>query len=248
MKTLFSAIVLTAGLAGAATSAQAQKSVSFGPRVGVNLSNIVLTGTDTGDVKPKSIFGAQVGVTADIQFGSFAFQPSLLFTQKGFKVTESGSESFGGVTATYSSERTLHINYVEMPLNFVYTTGGDHGFQVLAGPYLALGVGGNSPYKTDVVIPGYLDEHESGTGSIKFSDREPDNSNSGSNNNDITLRRFDGGVNLGVGYRQGPVQVQVAYAFGFGNIIPLDSDGKESGYKAQNRVFQVSANYFFGAK
>lgn len=211
MKNLFSVFGLTAVLAVAATSAQAQHAVSFGPRLGANLANASLSGPDTDGFNPKAIFGAQVGVTADIQFGGFAFQPSLLFTQKGFKLSQSGTESFGGMTATYSDDRTLHISYLELPLNFVYTTSGDHGLQLFAGPYLAVGVGGSAPYKSDIVIPGFAEEHKSGTGAMKFANQEPNNSSS-SSDNDVTVRRFDAGFNAGIGYRQGPVQIQAGTA------------------------------------
>ena len=241
MKNLFSAFGLTAVLAVAATSAQAQTSVSIGPRLGVNMANVSLSGPNTSGFSPKSVFGAQVGVTADIQLGTFAFQPSLLFTQKGFKLTQSGTESFGGVTATYSDDRTLHISYLALPLNFVYTTSGDHGFQLFAGPYLALGVGGSAPYKSDIVVPGFAEDHKSGTGAMKFANQEPNNSSS-SSANDVTVRRLDAGLNFGIGYRQGPIQLQAGYGTGLGNIIPLDSSGNDSGNKAQNRVLQLSAN------
>ena len=248
MKTHFSALGLTAVLALAATSAQAQASISFGPRVGVNLSSASISGPGTEGVSPKSIFGGQLGATADIRFGNFAIQPSLVFTRKGFKVTQSDTETFNGVTATYSDKRTLNINYLELPVNLVYTTGGDHGFQMFAGPYAAFGVGGNAPYETDVVIPGIMNDHKSGTGKINFANQEPKpSSSSSSNDNDVTVRRFDVGGNVGIGYRQGPFQVQASYGLSFSNLIPLNSDGSDSKDKAHNQLGQLTVNYFFGS-
>jgi hypothetical protein len=248
MKNLFSAIVLTAGLAGVATTAQAQTTFSIGPRLGLNMATVATSGPDTRDVDAKNTFGAQVGVTANVGFGEhFAFQPSVLFAQKGFKTSESGTESFNGVTITYSGNTKTAVNYLEVPLNFVYTTGGDQGFQVFAGPYLALGVGGKSTYDYTVKDnTGQFNTNDSGSYVIKFADKEEANNNGNSNVNYV--RRFDAGVNLGLGYRQGPVQVQLGYGFGFGNLVPLESDGNDSGNKAQNRVLQLSANYFFSAK
>ena len=245
MKNMFSAILLTTGLAGAATTAQAQSTISFGPRVGGNLANVAISGDNADGAKPKQIGGFQVGVTADISLTTnLALQPSLLFSQKGFKVEESGSYSANGITATYSDKRTLKINYLELPLNFVYTSGGDHGLQVFAGPYLALGIGGSLPYESSVVIPGFMDEKQSGTGSVKFANQEPSSTN---NNEEVYVRRLDAGFNGGVGYRQGPFQVQFSYGLGLGNIVPNDSQGQDQG-TARNRVLQLSANYFFGGK
>ena len=62
------------------------------------------------------------------------------------------------------------------------------------------------------------------------------------------VRRYDAGLNLGMGYRQGPVQPQLGYGIGLGNLVPLNSDDSDSGKKAQNRVLQLSANYFFSGK
>ena len=132
-----------------------------------------------------------------------------------------------------------------MPLNFVYTTGGTQGFQLFAGPYVAMGVGGRAPYSISVKDnTGQFDMEDSGAYSVKFANKQNDNSNG----DDIYLRRFDIGANVGMGYRQGPVQVQLGYGFGLSNLVPLDSDGSDSGEKAQNRVLQLSANYFFNGK
>ena len=213
------------------------------------MSNAFVSGPDVSKVNPEATYGVQAGITADIQFGVLAFQPSLLFTQKGFKLSQSGTETFNGVPVTYSEKRTLHINYLELPLNFVYTTGGDHGFQVFVGPYVALGVGGKTPYDSDVVIPGYINQHESGTGAVRFANQEPTpNNNSSTSDNDATVRRFDAGFNGGIGFRQGPVQVQAGYSIGLGNLVPLNSDGSDSGNKVKNGVLQLSANYFFNTK
>ena len=245
MKNVFSALGLAAVMAGAATTAQAQSTISFGPRVGGNLSTVAISGEDADGANPKQIVGFQLGVTADIQLATnFALQPSLLFSQKGFKLEESGSYSANGITATYSEKRTLKVNYVELPLNFVYTSGGDHGLQVFAGPYLALGVGGSLPYESSINIPGVMNEKESGTGTIKFADQEPSNMNG----DEGYVRRLDAGFNGGVGYRQGPFQVQFGYGLGLGNLVPKDSQGNDQGITVRNRVLQLSANYFFGGK
>lgn len=245
MKNVFSAFLLITGLAGAATTAQAQSTISFGPRIGGNLATVSLSGDNIDGANPKQIGGFQFGVTADINLtGHLALQPSLLFSQKGFKVEESGSSTNNGVTATYSDKRTLKINYLELPLNFVYTSGGDHGLQVFAGPYLALGVSGSVPYESSMVIPGFVDEHESGTGTLNFANQEPSNLK----DTETYVRRLDAGFNGGVGYRQGPFQVQFSYGLGLGNIVPNDSQGQDQGVSAHNRVLQLSANYFFGGK
>lgn len=246
MKNQFTAFFLTAALAGAATTVQAQSAFSIGPRLGINMATVSASGDNAAEANPKNLFGPQVGLTADVNFdGNFSFQPSLLFSQKGFKTEESGTETFNGITMTYSGKSTTHINYLELPLNVVFTTGGTEGFQVFAGPYLALGVGGKSEYSYTVKDnQGLFNTSDSGSYPVKFTNQEPSNSNG----DYFSVRQFDAGLNGGLGYRQGPFQVQVAYGLGLSNLVPRNSDGSESGDKARNRVLQLSANYFFGSK
>ena len=135
MKTLFYALLLTTGLAGAATTARAQSSFSIGPRLEANMATVAISDENSAQANLRNLFGPQIGLTPDMGFGGrFAFQPSLRYSQKGFKTSESGTESFNGTTVTYPGTSTLLVNYLELPLNFVFTTGGTQGFQVFAGP------------------------------------------------------------------------------------------------------------------
>ena len=250
MKNLFTAFFLTAGLAGAAATAQAQSGITIGPRLGVNMATVSASGADAATTNPENLFGAQVGFTADFGFGSnFSFQPSLLFSQKGFKTTESGTETFNGVTVSYTGNSKARINYLELPLNVVFTTGGTQGFQIFAGPYLALGVGGKATYEYTVKdSQGLLNTSDSGSFPVKFANQESTSSNGNGNGDYFTVRQFDAGLNAGLGYRQGPFQVQLGYGLGLSNLVPRNSDGSDSGSTARNRVLQLSANYFFGTK
>ena len=88
---------------------------------------------------------------------------------------------------------------------------------------------------------------ESGSYQVKFASEETANSN-GSGGSDMCVSRYDAGLNLGMGYRQGPVQLQLGYGIGLGNLMPLNSNDFNSGNRAQNRVLQLSVNYFFSGK
>jgi hypothetical protein len=80
-------------------------------------------------------------VVAEVARGKWAMQPALVFSQKGerFRTTI----ILDGIART-TSERvsTNRYNWLELLLNFVYMLHSDHGLQVFAGPYVALGVGG----------------------------------------------------------------------------------------------------------
>ena len=229
MNKLLTALLLTGSLAGAATTARAQTTVTFGPRLGANVSTFSYRGAQQGFDDPKATGGVQVGGTANISFGNFAFQPSVIFTQKGAKLTGSGRFVDSGFATNYQTAATVKPAYLELPLNMVYTAGGDHGFQVFAGPYVAFGVGGNGSYNITL--------------------------NATNNGNGLsappltaTFRRFDAGLNAGVGYRVGPVQAQLGYGLGLVNFIPNDSDGQDTGSKGYHRALQLNATYFFAGK
>ncbi|MBF9221996.1 outer membrane beta-barrel protein [Hymenobacter ruricola] len=264
MKNFFSALFLTAGLAGAAGTAQAQSSVEFGPRLGLNVSTVKESGApDSGfNEQIKSITGVQVGATLNVGINeNFSFQPSLIYSSKGAEYT--GSTDFPGSNPSYHTainvSATPKVGYLELPLNFVYTFGGHDGFQVFAGPYAALGVSGSgsASAKIDTNDPDLLALGVTGSIPIKlkveFGDKQNDNANnnpgtSGTPTATLTVRSFDAGLNAGVGYRFGPFQAQLGYGLGLVNFAPNDPDGNDTGAKSYNRVVQLSANYFFGGK
>jgi hypothetical protein len=252
MKNLFSAALLTAGVMAAA---QAQAQITFGPRLGVNNCSIAYSGEKNGFDDPKGVFGVQVGGTANISFGHLAFQPSILFTQKGAKLSGSGRIPDSGFVSNYAVSATLKPSYIELPLNFVYTSDEDHGFQVFAGPYVAFGIGGNGDYKVTVssnnpnAAP-YVGDYP-GSLTIEYGEQQNDNQSANNTNTlsapplTATFRRFDAGFNAGIGYRTGPIQAQLGYGVGLTNVVPNGPDGKDTGSTGHYRSFQFSANYFF---
>lgn len=102
MKKTFLTLALLAGLTGAA---QAQHSnVSLGLKAGASLTNFV--GADASGY--KSIYGFHGGIFANIGLTDmFAFQPELLYSQKGAKSLTAAGD--------YSTRR---LHYVDVPLAF----------------------------------------------------------------------------------------------------------------------------------
>ncbi len=253
MKNLFTALLL----AGAATTAHAQTKISVGPRLGANLSSFSTSGANAGTT--KSIFSGQFGAALDINFGGFSFQPALLYTQKGSELNYNETQNYGSGSGQYqytSSETvtikaTPRINYLEIPLNLVYTSASS-GFQVFAGPYLAFGMGGNMEYNyQDTRVEKYGGStnnnsiSQAGTVNIDFADKYPDPNSFNAPPTSIQFRKFDAGLNGGIGYRRGPVQAQLGYSLGLSNLIPNDNKGQDVNYTAKNRSIQLAATYFF---
>jgi hypothetical protein len=123
-------MLLALGL-GFSTAAQAQRrghgggsSVSLGLKAGASLTNF--TGADAQGYDNR--FGFHAGIFANIGLTSlFAFQPELLYSQKG--------ANYSG-----SSDRSLRLHYIDVPLAFHVNTG---GLFFEAGPQVGFLVGAN---------------------------------------------------------------------------------------------------------
>jgi len=239
--------------------AQAQTRFSIGPRLGANLSTATFnnleqstssSGTLTSSRTP--LLGVQVGMVASIGKGPWMVQPALIFSQKGVRQKATATNSFfSGETFTATLDATSRVNFLELPVNVVYAFGADgQGFQVFAGPYLAMGVGGKAKISEKLTSsdPNSLFNGEvSGSKSFAFGSKfvEPDYSSAGGDYFDARVRRFDVGANLGIGYRTGPFQVQLSYAFGLLNAQPdYPASFQMENTTGYHRNAQLTATYF----
>ena len=254
MRTL-SILLALAGL-GFSTTALAQSHIEFGPRIGANLTSALFNSTEISSPELSYsssrgyLAGYQLGVGASLNYGHWAVQPALLFSQKGEKQVVKASSDFFGMAITQDFHADTRVNYLELPVNLVYALGENgQGLQVFAGPYLAVGVGGKAKYEERATLTdpnGTVTKETSGTERMAFGSRfaEPD-PNSPDEPHDVRIRRLDAGLNLGLGYRCGPVQVQATYALGLKNVQPSYPESyqlsDDTGY---NRSFQLTATYF----
>ena len=236
-----------------AAPAAAQTTLRLGLRGGANraLTTVAASGNSSGSypfsysTDKAALYAWQAGAVLEVAAGKFALQPALVFSQKGEETSTALTLSgIAGYTAAQTAS-TNRYNWLELPLNLVYTLHGDHGLQVFAGPYLALAVGGRQRGTTTAtsyygpvydLLPGqpvYFDN------ALAYG--------IGTNN-----RRLDAGVNFGVGYRQGPLQVQLGYGLGLRNLHqPANAPRIDFGHEfaadaAYNRGVQLTGTYFFG--
>jgi len=234
-------LILLSALLSAATAA-AQPTFRLGLRGGLNRATSTVEPASTSpssqhyySASKSAIYTWQAGAVLEVAFHRFALQPALVFSQKGEQFSAVTSISgVAGMSGTAMSTVNRY-NWLELPVNVVYTL---HGFQVFAGPYVALGVGGRqhgtisgfSPFAR--FAPQGVDEK------VTYG---PDSNN----------RRLDAGVNFGIGYRQGPVQMQLGYGLGLRNLHQSSADqAYDYGHNfyqdaAYNRVAQLTGTYFF---
>ncbi|MDY0253809.1 MAG: porin family protein [Tenuifilaceae bacterium] len=122
-KTLLVIIVSTLLFVSAGIAQDKGSSLHFGPKVGLNLSNVYDSEGENFDADAKVGFAA--GVFVAIPLGRLlGIQPELLYSQKGFKASGSilGND--------YTFTRTL--NYLDIPLLVVVKP--SEMFSIVAGP------------------------------------------------------------------------------------------------------------------
>lgn len=232
-------------LLGGATGAQAQ--LTFGPRVGLNATTIHYDFGDYREPETSLRTGLQAGLSLNAQFGKLAVQPSLLFTQRGGKSTATGSLTYAAdTTRAFEFRNTTRLHYLELPVNLVYSTkGAQGGFQVFAGPYVALGLNGRTNSDMDFTTQaGAQRTTSSGTlfQSVSFTNKR------GKVSHVEYLQALDAGLNFGVGYKLGGLQAHLGYGLGLRNMILDYPDGQQPmpEGKSYNRGLHFSLGYFFG--
>jgi len=209
----------TLGLLGAQV-AQAQAQLSVGAQLG--LQSTSFSAPRSYGAERQQRLGGQAGIIANAQFNHFAIQPALLFSQKGDKNTWREGD--------YASlQSNVRLNYLELPVNFVLSTGKTEGFQLFAGPYVALGVGGR--LRTTFT---YLGQVEKDNGAVSF--------RKSSYNNPHEFRRFDAGFNVGIGHKCGPFQIQATYGASAMTITPEKQVSHM--YSPRSRSIQLNLSYF----
>ncbi len=131
-------IFLLATIVAFCSQAQSQNA-RFGFTAGLSIANMH-SKVDGESDNGKSKTGILAGVLVDVPISSqFSFQPGLQLVQKGTK----DQQTSGGVTEKVK----LNINYVELPLNFLYNAKSNTGnFFIGGGPSIGFGISGKWKY------------------------------------------------------------------------------------------------------
>jgi len=180
---------------------------SFGINAGATLASYKVTASSVS-LTSKNKVGFTAGIISSISMGKHAsFQPALSFLQKGGTFKEDGS-----------TDKTT-LNYLELPLNFVFNTSSSKGkFFAGAGPSLAYGLSGTQ------TVSGQGEEESQ---KVKFGSGDTDD-----------FKPFEIGLNFLAGYRleQGIV-FTFNYNFGLNNV----ANGTDATY--HNRFFGLTVGY-----
>ncbi len=186
----------------------------FGFSAGAVLSR-VNTKVDNQKDNSDSRLGFTLGVMGDVPLGGqFSFQPALNFLQKGGKETQEN----GGIKETY----TIILNYLELPLNFVFRSKGEKGHFIAGlGPVLSYGISGKAKYSAN----GQTDSE-----TLHFGE-------------DSGIKAFEFGGNILAGYESNNgVLVTLGYNTSLSNL----STDSPSSFK--NNYFGLRIGYLLGHK
>lgn len=188
---------------------------AFGQKltIGINAGVTSSSWKATVDNETETL-GSRIGFTAGIVSAipissNFSFMPALNYVQKGFKETMDD----------YKFEAVL--NYLELPLNFVYNR---DGFFVGAGPAISLGLSG----KGKSTFNGQTDEED-----IEF----------GSGDDEMKSTEFSANFLTGYQFKNGFL-VSVNYNLGLSNLTNTSVDNE----KITNRYFGFRVGYMFMKK
>ena len=223
MKKLFKLTVLIFFLLGGIkTMAQTLEIKS-----GLNLStmyyeNFGETYRDEFKLAPRFIFGA----TSEFPISeSFSFEPGLLFSSKGYKIdTYYEAPTYSGKYLPIVESATL--NYIDIPLSLKFSTSTKKiQFFGAIGPYFALGLSGKvSREEYNINGQGGIDYE----GTIDYKDEM---------GKDGIWKRFDYGMQAGIGMTIQKIAFRINYSYGLANIAQYEDSTNK------NRIIGISLGY-----
>jgi len=247
-------------------SVQTFAQVKFGIKAGGNVCNMKFDVDKDygGDPETKAKMGFHIGLITDIPLleNTLSLQPALLYSNKGYsldmeEMLDDEFDDYGIDMDDYEGYARMNYNYIELPINLVYK---NSGFQVSAGPYFAIGIGGSFKHDFSFEADGEdfdsddLFDEDSYKLQAVFGEVDDDMYEDFLDDEDVIelYRAFDFGLNLGIGYQVKSVLFNVGYSFGLSNLTPkydaddydMDEDYTENVIQ-KNRVFTFSVSYFF---
>ncbi|MCA8830174.1 porin family protein [Hymenobacter pini] len=227
-----SATVLLAG------NAQGQVNLNVGPRIGLNVATARYEASDR-IFNTTSLIAGEAGAMATISRNHVALQVSALYAQKGFRF----DQEFRDPSTYQRSKQMYRLNYLTIPVSVAYSQRPNgQGFQVFTGGYAAMLLNGQHTFDdyTDVygnihTVKGDLDVRIDDVVELK--------------EGGIASKRFDAGVQAGIGYGYNHWLLQIGYSYGLRDVGAEYRQSDNTSLYAihfENRVAQLSVAYLFG--
>jgi hypothetical protein len=227
MRTKFLSVVLCLLVISSAAFSQRSRAIV---KAGVNLANVSVS--DNGNIDDANMLTSfQVGALGDIHVTSLLyFQPGLIFTGKGSKIT------IGRPEENLYVKQTSSPFYIEVPANLVIKLpfNNESHFFVGAGPYGAIGIAGKA--KTDATVLGFSSHSEH---TIEFSNDDPSTFGQEEGTGLGVLKRFDYGLNGIIGIEGKKLVLSAGYGLGLAKLQSGSNSGEDNNNKHRVLSFTV---------
>jgi hypothetical protein len=185
-------------------------------QAGVNFTRVSLTNGGKYDAS-DILTTFQFGIKGDYHLASFFYiQPGISYTGKGSKVSDGDAD----MDFTWYKAKSNPF-YVEVPVNLVIKSPGKHNFFLGAGPYIAVGVGGQN--KVEGYVGGVYFKNET---AIKFSDEDPGGTTYQAGAGFPTMKRLDYGFNMLAGVECHRIVFTGGYQYGLAKLRATTNDDK----------------------
>jgi hypothetical protein len=218
---------------GVAMTATAFSQLSIGVQATGNLSDANIEAADfvSSTKKARALPGA--GVVADIAVSpKVTVRTGVNFLQSGITLKAS-TPGIPGEIDEIAIKGKLNMNYLQVPLNVLYTSNGPVKFYVGGGPYFSYAVSGKSTQET----------------TIKFSDgsteteKEETDPFEKDDEGESYWKRTDFGIGAIAGVKlPGGLFANVGYQYSFANLSKADDE------KYNNRGLQLTIGYYLWRK
>lgn len=257
MKQLTLLPLLVASALVAAAPARAQQAFQVGPTLGAALSTVAL---DQHPLNATTAMpwrgGFLAGATGVYRSkGHWGGLLAVLYTEQGYVQ----HQAYSSASYPYQTTDRVRLNYLRVPVQAMFSQrAGGQGFQAFAGPYVGVLLAGNRTHETSdagggstnhgrvIVADSYTLPEQSPfvVGDVAYPQLDYN----------AYSRRFDVGVQGGLGYRLGNTLLQVAYTLGLRNlattlVYPAGPAAYSSvaGEPYRTRGAQASLTYLLGA-
>jgi hypothetical protein len=233
-------LVFLLGLGSLGGSVQAQTTFSLGPQIGLNITTATYSHNNASfyDFSTAPLPGLEAGLLATIGFGHFLLQPALLYSQKGFILKGTLLPTTSPSSRPIAAQVTSQLNYLTLPLNFVYTQKADgEGLRVFGGGYVGLLLGGKRKVHDEYA-------NTNSFARIYESESPIKPGNNSASVTDFYAKRLDAGLQAGLGYQHRSALVQLTYSVGLTNpAVTYPGLPPEESPSYHNRALAISLAY-----
>jgi hypothetical protein len=220
-------------LIGVVTTVSSFAQLSLGVQGTGNLSDAHIEVADVFKKKTRVLPGA--GLVADLTLSpSVTIRSGVNFLQQGVVLNTSLPGMGDSPVDEIKLKANVNLNYLQVPLNILYTTQGS-GIQLFAGggPYASFAVSGKTKLETTY-------KFSDGTTETEKTETDPFKKDE---EGEAAFKRFDYGIGVLAGIKfSNSLFASVGYQFSLANISKANED------KYQHRGLQLSVGYYLWRK